>query len=258
MEGSNPLQLLRGIMANLVTLQNYKDFAGITGVSEDAKLNVIIPSISQAVKSYCGSSIVDYYSTNKTEYFDITNDMTLPEGAKVDVYEDVWKYEVNGTVNEYSTADKPWEIEGAVFVDRQTKLIEEGDHPPIKDFSIESDAIGDITDSVLAAPNSLLFVMYDLSKSNLDALKSTEKIINGFSEESLTVVALSSTTESQMEQIVKDAGISYPFYFTDETTLKTIVRSNPGMLWLKKGTIVGKWHFNDFPDSQNLVNQYLR
>ena len=63
-------------MANLVTLQNYKDFAGITGVSEDAKLNVIIPSISQAVKSYCGSSIVDYYSTNKTEYFDITNDMT--------------------------------------------------------------------------------------------------------------------------------------------------------------------------------------
>lgn len=76
MEGSNPLQLLRGIMANLVTLQNYKDFAGITGVSEDAKLNVIIPSISQAVKSYCGSSIVDYYSTNKTEYFDITNDMT--------------------------------------------------------------------------------------------------------------------------------------------------------------------------------------
>ena len=76
MEGSNPLQLLRGIMANLVTLQNYKDFAGITGVSEDAKLNVIIPSISQAVKSYCGSSIVDYYSTNKTEYFDFTNDMT--------------------------------------------------------------------------------------------------------------------------------------------------------------------------------------
>ena len=188
----------------------------------------------------------------------IINDMTLPEGAKVDVYEDVWKYEVNGTVNEYSTADKPWEIEGAVFVDRQTKLIEEGDHPPIHDFSIESDALGDITDSVLAASNSLVFVMYDLTKSNLDALKTTEKIINGLSDETLTVVALSATTEIQMEQIVKNAGISYPFYFTDETTLKTIVRSNPGMLWLKEGTIVGKWHYNDFPDSENLINQYLR
>ncbi len=63
-------------MANLVTIQQYKDFSGISGVSEDAKLNVIIPSISQAVKSYCGSSIVDFYSTNKTEFFDITDDMT--------------------------------------------------------------------------------------------------------------------------------------------------------------------------------------
>ena len=58
--------------------------------------------------------------------------------------------------------------------------------------------------------------MYDLTKSNLDALKTTEKIINGLSDETLTVVALSATTEIQMEQIVKNTGISYPFYFTDE------------------------------------------
>ncbi len=64
-------------MANLVTLREYKDFAGLTGVSEDAKLNVIIPSISQAVKTYCGNSIIDFYSTNKTEFFDITDNMTF-------------------------------------------------------------------------------------------------------------------------------------------------------------------------------------
>ena len=136
--------------------------------------------------------------------------MTLPEGAKVDVYEDVWKYEVNGTVNEYSTADKPWEIEGAVFVDRQTKLIEEGDHPPIHDFSIES-TLWVILLIVFLQLKFLVFVMYDLTKSNLDALKTTEKIINGLSDETLTVVALSATTEIQMEQIVKNAGISYHF-----------------------------------------------
>ena len=54
-------------MANLVTLQQYKDFTGITGVNEDAKINVIVPAISQAVKTYCGTSFVDYYSTDKTE-----------------------------------------------------------------------------------------------------------------------------------------------------------------------------------------------
>ena len=58
-------------MANLITLNQYKDFAGITGVGQDAKLNVIIPSISQAVKTYCGTSFVDYYSTDRVEYFNI-------------------------------------------------------------------------------------------------------------------------------------------------------------------------------------------
>ncbi len=63
-------------MANLVTLQQYKDFAGIKGVNEDAKINVILPAISQAVKTYCGTSFIDFYSTDKTEFFDILDTST--------------------------------------------------------------------------------------------------------------------------------------------------------------------------------------
>ena len=63
-------------MANLITLQQYKDFAGLQGESENAKINVIIPAISQAVKTYCATSFIDYYSVDKTEYFDITDDLT--------------------------------------------------------------------------------------------------------------------------------------------------------------------------------------
>ena len=63
-------------MANLVTLQQYKDFAGIKGVNEDAKINVILPAISQAVKTYCGTSFIDFYSNDKTEFFDILDTST--------------------------------------------------------------------------------------------------------------------------------------------------------------------------------------
>lgn len=63
-------------MANLVTLQQYKDFAGLQGVKSDARINTIIPQVTQVVKNYCGSSIVDYYSSAKTEYFDILDDRT--------------------------------------------------------------------------------------------------------------------------------------------------------------------------------------
>ena len=134
----------------------------------------------------------------------------------------------------------------------------EGDHPPIHDFSIESDTLGDITDSVLAASDALLFVMYDLSKSDQEALKKVDKLVNALSDEAVTITAMSATTEAQMQLIRKEADISFPFYFTDETTLKTIIRSNPGMLWLKKGKIEAKWHYNDFPTSEDLINQYLR
>ena len=58
-------------MADLITLQEYKTAEGITQPKEDARLNVLIPSISQLVKTYCGNSFVDYYSTNKTETFNI-------------------------------------------------------------------------------------------------------------------------------------------------------------------------------------------
>ena len=187
----------------------------------------------------------------------IANDMKLPEGARFDVYKDVWKYELNGEVKDYSTEDKPWEIDGALFVDRITKLIIEGDHPPIHDFSIESDVLGDITDSILSSQNALILVMYDLSKSNKDALQKVDALVKDLSSQKVSVAAISATTEEQMLTIQVENGVSFPFYFTDETTLKTIVRSNPGVLWLQEGVIVNKWHHNDLPSSKELINQYL-
>jgi len=76
-------------MADLITLREYKNFAGLTGESENAKINVIIPAISQAVKTYCGTSFIDYYSTDKTEFYDIkdkyTNAIILDESPIVSI-----------------------------------------------------------------------------------------------------------------------------------------------------------------------------
>ncbi len=215
-----------------------------------------ITCIAFSYHTYSHLPLRDYrpYAIGKN----IAIDMVLPEGAIADVYEDVWMYEVNGVVNEYTTKDKPWEIEGATFVDRQTKLLIEGDHPPIHDFSIESDDFGDITDSILAAKNAVLFVMYDLTKSDIKGLQKVQSLMNYLAEENVSLIAMSATTESQMLEISEEAGVSFPFYFTDETTLKTIIRSNPSMLWLQEGTIVGKWHHNDFPSADDLMHKYLK
>jgi hypothetical protein len=52
--------------------------------------------------------------------------------------------------------------------------------------------------------------------------------------------------------------VAFDFYFTDETTLKTIVRSNPGLVLLNKGTIVEKWHLNDIPDYESIKNLFIK
>jgi len=216
----------------------------------------LLTCIAFSYHTYSHLPVRDYrpYAIGKN----IANDMVLPEGAIADVYEDVWMYEVNGVVNEYTTEDKPWEIEGATFVDRETKLLIEGDHPPIHDFSIESDEFGDITDSILAAKNAVLFVMYDLTKADIKGLQKVQSLMNSLAEQNVSLIAMSATTELQMLEISEEAGVSFPFYFTDETTLKTIIRSNPSMLWLQEGTIVGKWHHNDFPSADDLMHKYLK
>ena len=58
-------------MANLITTANYKSYMKVEHNKDDAKLDILVESISQLVKTYCGNSIVDYYSSTKTEYFDI-------------------------------------------------------------------------------------------------------------------------------------------------------------------------------------------
>ena len=58
-------------MADLVTLEEYKDGEGITTTKDDTRLSALIVSVSQLVKTYCGNSIIDFYSTNKTETFNI-------------------------------------------------------------------------------------------------------------------------------------------------------------------------------------------
>ena len=62
-------------MADLITLQQYKDFNGLESVKNDARINTIIDNVSQLVKNYCGSTIIDYASSAKTEFFTIKDDL---------------------------------------------------------------------------------------------------------------------------------------------------------------------------------------
>ena len=174
----------------------------------------------------------------------IPDGMVLPEGAKLDVYEDTWIYNVNGEDKEFTTKEKPWNLEGATFVDRKTKLIEKGYEPPIHDFTMEKDDV-DFTDFLMQKEKLMLVVMYNLDKVDKQSLTKVKDISTRAMHQGYDVYAFSASNQSDYEIIKKEFDLDFDLLFCDETTLKTIVRANPGIVTISKGTITGKWNVND-------------
>jgi uncharacterized membrane protein YphA (DoxX/SURF4 family)/peroxiredoxin len=166
--------------------------------------------------------------------------MMIPEGAEQPVYEDTWIYNVNGEDQVFSTEDKPWNIEGATFVDRKTRTLKEGYVPPIHDFTMENGG-EDITELLMAKEKLMLIVAYNLKLTSNSGMQEVKELSERALEKGYTVYCFSASTQEDYEKVKIEYNLDFDLLFCDETTLKTIVRSNPGILTLDKGTITGKW-----------------
>ena len=170
----------------------------------------------------------------------IPEGMMIPEGAEQPVYEDTWIYNVNGEDQLFTTEDKPWNIEGATFVDRKTRTLKEGYVAPIHDFTMENGG-EDITELLMAKEKLMLVVAYNLKLTSSNGMQEVKELSERAMEKGYTVYCFSASTQEDYEKVKKEFNLDFDLLFCDETTLKTIVRSNPGILILDKGTITGKW-----------------
>jgi triosephosphate isomerase len=115
----------------------------------------------------------------------------------------------------------------------------------------------DITAEVLADPGiSVLMVSYNLLKADRDGLYQANKIADFCASGNCRFYALTASSVTDAANL-GDTLIRYPFYHTDETTLKTMIRSNPGFIFLKEGTIIGKWSYKDMPDPEKTRDGFL-
>jgi len=174
----------------------------------------------------------------------IIENMIVPDDAPKDIWNYDWKFIVDGTEKIISTSGEYPDINGE-FISVETKLIEKGYEAPIHDFSMELNG-EDMSGELLNEEKLLVFVLYNLSKSNFDTsseliTKSKQAIENGYK-----VIGITASGIDKQVEVKDQFGFEFDFYTCDETALKTIIRSNPGALEIKSGTIVNKWHYNDF------------
>lgn len=182
----------------------------------------------------------------------IKEGMTIPEGAKPTVFESVFVLEKNGEKKEFTLENYPdstWK-----FVEARTIIKEKGYEPPIHDFSLMDMETGeDITENVLADKGyTFLLVAHRIEEADDSNIDLINEIYDYSVENGYKFYCLTSSLDYQIEQWKDKTGAEYPFCLVDDITLKTMIRSNPGLMLIKDGTIVNKWSDNELPDEYAL------
>ena len=214
--------------------------------------------------------IIVFYSYNHLPVFDfrpykvgvnIPDAMIVPEDAPKDVYKNIFYYKNKNTgkVKKFSEDNYPWQdTVNWAFDNMESKLVKEGYHAPIHDFRIETPDGEDIIDYFMNDENYVfMLVAYRLDKTNRDAQYKINELANWAMGADMSFFCLTSSLPDESSEFIAETQAPYEFFNCDEITLKTIIRSNPGLVVLKGGTIVGKWHYNDIPTPEEFKKEFM-
>lgn len=213
-------------------------------------------SILISVHCYNNLPIIDFRPYKIGTY--IPEKMMIPDDAPKAVYETLLVYEKDGVEKEFTLENLPdssWQ-----WLATENKLISEGYVPPIHDFTIETLNANDITNIVLNDNKfTFLLIAHDLEKASIKNINRINELAN-FALESgkCNFICLTSSLEDDINKFKSETNAPFMFYNTDEITLKTIVRANPGLVLLKKGTILGKWHHRNIPTPEEISKDFLK
>lgn len=191
----------------------------------------------------------------------ISEGMTIPEGAPHDEYAITLKYrnKQTGETKEFSEQNYPWQDTlNWEYVSSSEKLIQEGFKAPIHDFVIEHPEMGDITQDVLQDNGyTFLVVAYNINKTNPENQEKLNRLAAYAQDKGYCFYCLSASVTDDTRKYAENHQVNYEFCSTDEIQLKTIVRSNPGLVLLREGTILNKWGHRDLPEVDEIKDKDL-
>ena len=183
----------------------------------------------------------------------IKQGMEIPEGAEQPEFESTFLLRKNGETREFTLDNYPdstWE-----YVDTRTVQTKKGYEPPIHDFALTSCDTGeDITEQVLTKKGyTFLLVSPRLTVADDSNFGDIDQIYEYAEENGADFYCVTASANDEIERWRDLTGAEYQFCNADETTLKTMIRSNPGLMLLKDGTIIGKWSHNALPQTDDLT-----
>jgi len=201
----------------------------------------------------------------------IPDGMKIPEGEKPPKYVNIYvmEHKSSGETKEVDSdtyletkmwEDSLWQIKETLD---DPVLKEEGYEPPIHDFTMvtiyeneELDAPAglDVTERILEDKGySLLLTSPDVKDGDMEAFKQAGEIAAFCGQSNCHFYVMTASLEEDIQTMKQEANLAdVAFFATDDKTLKTIIRANPGLVLIKEGTILAKWHHNNLPSTEEL------
>jgi uncharacterized membrane protein YphA (DoxX/SURF4 family) len=229
-----------------------------------ALILVFVASLGFSIFTYSRSPIIDFlpYKVGAN----IPELMKTPPGAVPDEFLIMYNLENTKTGEKQKMSDKDylkteiwkdtsWEIVG----EPDKRLIKNGFEPKIKDLEI-SDASGtSYTKELIENPYyNLVIVAYQLDQTNEKAMTALNAIaVKAESEYNIRSVLLTSNSTQDANAFSKKLNLATEIFYADAVPLKSMVRANPGLLLLRNGVVINKWHYNTAPSFEELDEQYF-
>ncbi len=210
-------------------------------------------------------SVISLYCLSYLPIFDfrpyrigvnIWDDMHVPEGKKAPVYDYLFVMEKDGEQREFLENDYPEDVTWTL-VDTKAVLKEEGYKPPITDFVLhDTDTGEDITERILGEPGyTFLLIANNLERADDGYMDLINEIYDYSMENGYAFYCLTYSSDEEIERWRERTGAEYPYCGADDTMLRTMIRSNPGLMLIKGGTVVNKWSCRNLPDEYDLTDR---
>lgn len=170
--------------------------------------------------------------------------MEIPANAPQDEY--VFIYQKDGVQKEFKLEEVPADDSTWTYVD--ARLVKPGFVPTVSNFELYNEMGDNLAEELFAEEKPvLLLISPHLEQASEAHVAQIEAISDYAREHSLPIYTVTASNEAQCREWTKHTGLDIPILTADDVLLKTIIRSNPGLVLMKQGTILAKWHHNDIP-----------
>jgi hypothetical protein len=196
----------------------------------------------------------------------ILEEMKTPPDAKPDEYELTYTLQNKKTSATKTMTDKEylktgiWKDATWVIVGNpESRLVKKGFMPKITDLAIHDAQGNDYTQELLSSPYYQLYIVaYNLKATNSKAINRINALaVNLTQNYNVRTIFLTANSPTDAVAFAKDRRLISEIFYADGVPLKSMVRANPGIILVKNGTVVNKWHYNNMPKYDTLVQEYL-